>query len=70
MKNFKFAVMLYKKGTGVVAYETVAKNHIEAVTFCINKAFEQFPEAKFALHGYAQSDGDTTVTTTRYLGKI
>jgi hypothetical protein len=67
---FKYTVMLYKQGTGVVAFENVSKDEIEAVKKAMNTAFSMFPDGKFALHGYSKSDGETTVTTERYLGRI
>lgn len=68
--ELKYTVMLYKKGTGMVAFETPAESSTEAVKRVMNKAFEMFPDTKFALHGYEVSDGQTTIKTERYLGRI
>jgi len=70
--NLTYTVMLYKQGTGVVAFKTVAESETEAVKRVMNRAFEMFPKAKFGLHGISKTDGDTTVTTERisYLGRI
>ena len=68
--KLKYTVMLYKQGTGVVAFEVPAQEETEAVKTAMNKAFEMFPEGKFALHGFSKSDGETTITTEKYLGKI
>jgi hypothetical protein len=68
--NFQYTVMLYKQGTGVVAFETTAKDTTQAVKQAMNQAFAMFPDGNFALHGYTKSDGESTVTTERYLGKI
>lgn len=66
----KYTVMLYKQGTGVIAFETVALDDMQAVKVCMDEAFQMFPDAKFALHGIEKSDGNTTITTTRYLGRL
>ena len=67
---FAYTVTLYKQGTGVVAFECVAPSDTEAIKNIMDKAFSMFPDAKFALHGISKSDGETTVKTERYLGKI
>lgn len=65
-----YKVLLLKKGTGVIAYETIARDDVNAVKQAMDTAFKDFPDAKFALFGIEKSDGDTTISTTRYLGKV
>jgi hypothetical protein len=67
---FKYTVMLYKQGTGVVAFENIARDEVQAIKMAMRMAFSMFPDAKFALHGYSKSKGAMTVITERYLGKI
>lgn len=70
MKEPRITVLLNQKGIGVVAFQTLLSDEVEAVKEAMNKAFELFPQGKFGLFGFEKTDGTTTITETKYLGKV